>query len=262
MIRVGTSGYQFADWKGTFYPASIPARDVLPYYAERFDVVEINATYYRILPAKSYEGMLRRVPKSFGFVIKAYGGLTHQAGIDPIALAQYLDSLRPLIEGERLLHVLFQYPFGYRNTEENRRKALELCDSVAPASPAVEFRHASWDDEAVRDLLSRKGVTWCSVDEPPLPGLLPPVAHLTTPRGYVRLHGRNKREWFGKDRDRRYHYHYSDDELAEWVPRVKEMDERARDVVVFFNNCHEGNAPNNALRFIDLLSQSAPPAPF
>jgi len=262
MIRVGTSGYEFADWKGTFYPQAIPARDVLAYYAERFDVVEINATYYRILPAKSYEGMLRRVPGNFDFVVKAYGGLTHQEGIDSAALAEYRDSLRPLVEGNRLVHVLFQYPFGYRNTEENRRKVLELCDAIAPVSPAVEFRHSSWDEDAVRDLLARRGVTWCSVDEPPLPGLLLPAAHLTTPHGYVRLHGRNKREWFGKDRDRRYHYNYSDDELREWVPRVREMAERAEAVLVFFNNCHEGNAPNNALRFLDLLSESAPSTPF
>jgi uncharacterized protein YecE (DUF72 family) len=255
MIRVGTSGYRFADWKGAFYPKGMPDKDALRFYAEHFNLVEINATYYRILPAKRYEGMLAVVPDGFDFVVKAYGGLTHESGIDQSSLKEYMDSLTPLREGGRLLNILFQYPYSFKNTEDNRRKVLSLCEAVGTDCAAVEFRHDGWNLDAVRDLLQRNGVTWCAVDEPALPGLLPPEPHTTTETGYVRLHGRNKQDWYGGNRELRYKYNYSDEELLEWTPKIRKMEKKTKETLVFFNNCYHGNAPKNALRLVELLRQ-------
>jgi uncharacterized protein YecE (DUF72 family) len=117
----------------------------------------------------------------------------------------------------------------------------------------VEFRNSSWITEEIFESLSRAGIGYCSVDEPNLRGLVPPVARVTADQGYVRLHGRNARTWWGRGGGDRYDYLYSEDELRQWIAKIKDMSQKARKTFIFFNNCHAGQAASNAQMMKELL---------
>jgi uncharacterized protein YecE (DUF72 family) len=256
-IYVGTSGYSFPDWIGTFYPKGIKGEDMLPFYAKMFPTVEVNTTYYRMPDAQLFERMIERTPDGFLFMIKAYKGMTH----DPAEwkggeiCAPFRESLLPLEKTQRLAGMLFQFPWAFRNEESSRRHLIKLREEFSGVKLFVEFRRAEWNRPQVFDLLRRLGLGWCSVDEPPLPGLLPPDYHVTNGTGYVRLHGRNRDTWWktGDKGKSRYDYLYSSEELADWVGKIRNLLSGTDRTFVFFNNCYAGQAADNARIMQELL---------
>ena len=253
-VVLGTSGFSFDDWVGPFYPSGTRRQDMLELYAAQFAAVEVNATYYRIPPPKTMESLGRRTPAGFEFLVKAHQSMTHEkAPPDAATFDAFRACAEPLARTGKLRGVLLQFPWAFRPTLGARKRLDLLATELAPLGPLfVEFRHASWLSDKVFGYLEERGIGYCSVDEPALPGLVPGVARVTGDVGYVRFHGRNTKTWWGGGGDR-YDYDYSPEELKEWVAKIRELAEKASKVYVFFNNCHAGQAARSASLMQELL---------
>ena len=253
VIHVGTSGYSFADWVGPFYPAGTKRGEFLGYYAGQFGCVEVNSTYYRIPQPRVFQQMERKTPDGFRFVVKLHQSMTHEHSTDATHYAALLAVLEPLKAAGKYHGLLAQFPWAFRRDEANKRH-LERVRELLPGEPLwVEFRHASWMHPKLPEWLRERALGYCAVDEPALPGLVPPVTHLTTDTGYVRMHGRNAQTWWGRGGGDRYDYDYSEPELKEWVTRVTALAQQAKQTYLFFNNCHAGQAARNAKLMEELL---------
>lgn len=246
MIRIGTSGYSFDDWVGEFYPPGTAKGEMLHYYARRFDTVEVNSTYYRIPHPMVLRKMEEKTGAGFEFVIKANQEMTHKGSRDASLYRRFKEVLEPVKEAGKFSGILLQFPWGFKNTPDNRAHLGFLNDTLGEDPVFVEFRNDSWIRDEVFEFLRDRGLGYCSVDEPHLRGLVPPVVELTSDAGYVRLHGRNAKNWWGRGGGDRYDYLYSSQELAEWGDKIRELEKRAKKVYVFFNNCHAGQAAKNA----------------
>ncbi|MGI6129556.1 MAG: DUF72 domain-containing protein [bacterium] len=256
MIYIATSGYYYNDWQGIFYPPDLPANRRLKYYALRFPFSEINATYYRQPTAQMFERMLALTPDKFRFVVKAYKGLTHERS-DSAEFITFLTGLRPLVEANRLICVLAQFPYSFHNTKDNRDYIERLRDRLAGLPVAVEFRNRNWSKTGTFELLSRHGLSYVAVDAPRLKGLIPPLAHATTDYAYVRFHGRNADKWYGHSQSfERYDYTYKKEELAEWLSPLKKLEEATGIVYVTFNNHYQGQSIMAARDLAALLGQN------
>jgi uncharacterized protein YecE (DUF72 family) len=252
-IHVGTSGYSFADWVGTFYPEGTKSGDYLPYYARHFGCVEVNSTYYRIPSPRVMELMERKTPDGFRFVVKLNQAMTHEGSADPALYRELLSALGPLKDAGKYHGLLAQFPWGFKKSEATKGH-LEHVREALPGEPLwVEFRHDSWMHPRLPDWLRERSLGYCVVDEPALPGLVPPVVHRTTDTGYVRFHGRNERTWWGRSGGDRYDYDYAERELQQWVDRIRALADGAKQTYLFFNNCHAGQAARNAKLMEELL---------
>ena len=252
-LYLGTSGFKFQDWKGNFYTPQVKEKDWLAYYAERFNALEVNSSYYRLLPPATLFHMANKVPPDFLFTVKAYRTLTHEISAENAAdFAAFKDSLRPLSDAGKFGCILAQFPSSFHHTPESRQYLAHLREQLADYPLAIEFRHREWVQEEVFAFLRQHRIGWCGVDQPQFPSLLPPIAPATSEIGYVRFHGRNYQGWWG-GKARRYDYLYSDEELQEWVPRIQRLEQETEKVFVFLNNCYEAKATQNALRLRELL---------
>ena len=253
MIWIGTSGYSFKDWVGPFYPPGTKTGDMLEFYAARFPAVEINASYYRLPTAETFARMAARTPPGFRFTVKFHRAITHELTRDASAYRSFLRVIEPLEASGKFHGALAQFPWSFRDTPANRDYLRQLR-RLYPVLPLfVEFRHDSWANERAFDFLRQLEAGFCAVDEPKLNGLFPPLIEATSPVAYVRFHGRNAESWWGGDNAERYNYLYTEDELAEWAEKIRQLETRTREVLVFFNNCHSGRAAQNAKRMAELL---------
>ncbi len=252
-IRVGTSGYSFADWVGPFYPPGTRSGDFLAYYARQFGCVEVNSTYYRVPNPRVMALMEAKTPDAFRFVVKLNQAMTHEGSREPSLYREFLAAIQPLKDAGKFDGLVAQFPWGFKRTDANKAH-LEAVRALLPDERLwVEFRHASWMHPKLPDWLRERALGYVAVDEPPLPGLVPPVTHLTTDTGYVRLHGRNAATWWGRGGGDRYDYDYAEAELKEWVTRVEALATKAKQTYLFFNNCHAGQAARNAKLMEELL---------
>jgi len=270
-IRIGTSGYSFPDWVGPFYPTGMRSRDFLTHYAQHFDCVEVNATYYRIPPPSTLASMASRTPEGFEFMVKAHRSMTHDLTDDAATDAAFLACLQRLKDAGKYRGVLAQFPYAFRRDERSKAHLERLRERLLHEPLWVEFRHASWMHPKLPEWLRERAIGYCAVDEPALPGLVPPVVHLTTDVGYVRFHGRNARNWWagspragaaasesprartGGGQGDRYDHEYSAAELTEWLERIRALATQAKQTYLFFNNCHAGQAARSAKLMEELL---------
>jgi uncharacterized protein YecE (DUF72 family) len=257
-ILIGTSGYFYKDWKGEFYPVGTAEKDYLRYYSLRFKALELNFSYYRI-PGKDQSA--RMVESSEGrlrFVVKANRLMTHEISDNSIkeALPLFLEGISPFIERGLLGTILLQFPQSFHYTTKNRHYLKSLIDALYPFPVSVEFRQKEWLKDSVYESLQKLGAGFVCVDEPSLPSLIPPVTINTSPFGYLRFHGRNKKNWYGSDSRARYDYLYSENELKEWLPKIMRLAKRTEKVFVFFNNHAKAQAVTNARMLINLLDNA------
>jgi uncharacterized protein YecE (DUF72 family) len=253
-IIVGTSGYSFDDWVGTFYPVGIRKGDMLREYCKHFAGVEVNSTYYRIPHPAVLRRMEEKTPDGFEFVIKANQEMTHKGSKDDALYRSFKEALEPVIDAGKFGGIICQFPWGFKHTPDNKAHLEFLRERLSDCPLFVEFRNSSWITEDMFDDLRAADIGYCSVDEPRLRGLVPPIARVTTDIGYARLHGRNAKNWWGRGGGDRYDYLYSEEELREWLAKIRSMSERAKKTYVFFNNCHAGQAARNAALMKELLS--------
>jgi uncharacterized protein YecE (DUF72 family) len=193
-IRIGTSGYDYPEWKGPLYPSDLPRAEFLGAYARRFSSVELNFSYYGMPKAANIAALLDRAgDPSFDFSIKANRSLTHE--IEPSAwrdaAKEFRAGIAPLIRSGRLAALLFAFPFGFAYRPDERRYLDRLLAEFEGLPRVVEFRHRDWINARVLEGLRERGVGFCAVDLPRLEGL-PPVADIVTADiAYLRFHGRN-----------------------------------------------------------------------
>ena len=256
MIYIGTSGFSFKDWVGPVYPERIKESQMLKYYwgVLKFNAVEINFTYYRMPSYKTIISLLRRTPNDFMFSIKLPALVTHQMWREKFeskVIDEYLKATFPLKEEGRLLFHLAQFPYAFKYSKANLEYIAKLKKYIGDL--AVEFRHVSWDREEVYSFLKENKITFTIVDEPKLLGLFPYKVIATTDEAYFRFHGRNKK-WFEAQRDERYDYLYSDEELSSFAKDINEISKKVKVTVAFFNNCHKGSAALNALKLRSMLN--------
>jgi uncharacterized protein YecE (DUF72 family) len=183
-IHVGTSGWSYKEWKGAFYPPKIPADEMLRFYASRFSTVEVNNSFYRIPSEAVLAGWAAQVPQEFRFVVKASRRITHNNRLanEDGSLEYFLRAINPL--GERLGPTLFQLPPTFKKDTGRLADFLSRLPRRWPA--AMEFRHASWFDEEVYEILRSREVPLVAVDEHEDEGKGAPLVP-TAPWGYLRL---------------------------------------------------------------------------
>jgi len=237
-IWVGTSGYNYPEWKGSFYPEALPAAKMLPYYAERFPTVEINYTFYRMPTEKIVDGWNRATPERYALTLKAPRRITHDARLKNCAdrVAQFLDAAATL--GPKLGALLFQLP-------PNLKKDLALFDAFLATLPprvpaAFEFRNVSWLDDEIVERLRARNLALCVADSEKLST---PVK-VTADYAYFRLRDEG----------------YTPPDIERWGDVIARETERCRDVFVYFKHEDEGKGPEFARLLVDRLGALAQPA--
>jgi uncharacterized protein YecE (DUF72 family) len=262
MTRIGPAGWAYKDWWGIVYPAKKP-RDFheARYLARYFDTIEINVSFYRPLVAKTSAFWVEhvRANPNFRFTAKLWRGFTHERNAGDLDRQMFLDGMAPLLESGRLGALLLQFPWSFRNTEENREYVARLGDQFSEAPLVLEVRHGSWSEAGTLDFLERRNIGVCNIDQPLIGKSLAPSAMTTSAVGYVRLHGRNYKSWFTENSfaGERYNYLYSVDELEPWIDRIKTVEHTARDTYVVTNNHYLGKAVVNAFEMISILRGEA-----
>lgn len=255
MIKIGTSGYSFLDWKGAFYPENIEKGKMLDFYAKHFDTVEINSTYYRIPHPSVFYRLTEKTPEDFEFIVKTHKDITHTRENIETSANNLKEAIRPLAETAKMHGFLAQFPGAFRKSKPSL-DYLKKCRELFNDFPFfVEFRHKSWIEEEVFDFLKNQNIGFCCVDEPELESLIPPIAKATTGVGYVRFHGRNKASWWKGMKDR-YDYLYNENELKEWIEKIKQLRGTTEKIYLFFNNCPQGQAVKNAQVMKKLLEEA------
>ncbi len=268
-VRVGTAGWNYRDWIGPVYPRKRPRGfHELGYLAQFFDVAEINTSFYGAVRPSTARKWLEAVAPfpHFQFTAKLHQAFTHH--MNPAEPPPALDTeefrafASTLADAGKLGAVLAQFPWSFKNTADNRAYLERLLDTFTEYPMVVEARHASWDDPQFWKLLVDRGAGFCNIDQPVIGKSLGPSARRTSGVGYVRLHGRNYKEWFAEHgRDARYDYLYSREELAGWKERVEQVSQNASATYVIANNHYQGQAAANALELISMLLDAPVPAP-
>lgn len=293
MIHIGTCSWAESSLikSGEFYPREMKtAEERLRYYATRFEVVEVNSSYYAIPDRSNVALWAARTPDKFIFHVKAFCALTGH-GIDPGALpadilaalpageksgkclyvkdrgalkeigGRFKEALNPLNRASKLGLIVFQFPPWFRYSSENLDFLLFCQRNMGELRIAVEFRHGNWlssgSAEEVFRFLKQHGITYITADEPQFGNFatVPFLPEVTTDTAYFRFHGRNRENWLkrGLETSLRYDYLYSDSELKELSRPVIDAGKKAATVHAMFNNCHGASAVRNALRFREML---------
>ncbi len=292
-IRIGTCSWADDALSKYFYPPKFPAKERLAYYAEHFDTVEVDPTYYRLPSESMVQGWADRTPDGFTMHVKAFGLMTrHPVKLEVLpedlrsampvdergrvdrpprelrgeVFRRFLEALEPLRSAGKLGGILFQLPsyIVYKD------RSLEYIDwarkMLGGDTMLVEFRHRSWlDDENVAATLSfleSIDAGYVTVDAPKsetAKNLIPTVPAVTNGVAYIRFHGRNMATWNkrGGSAADRFDYLYSDDELEEWTPALRELAGHSKEAYAFFNNNSSSQDPQNPLGRISQAATNA-----
>lgn len=234
---IGTSGWSYDHWEEVFYPKGLASSEWLKFYAQHFDTVEINFSFYRLPEKQTFEKWRRESPEGFSFAVKASRYLTHQKKLkDPEEpLERIISHARGL--SEKLGPVLYQLPPRWKVNLDRLRGFLSLLPK--DVRHVMEFRDPSWLIDDVFDLLRAHSVAYCIMSAPDLPR----VMRVTAPFAYIRMHSG------GYDTEG----NYEEPQLEWWAEQVVEL-LRDADVYVYFNNDYKGFAVQNARRLIELIS--------
>jgi uncharacterized protein YecE (DUF72 family) len=271
-LRVGTSGWNYptgrGTWNGIFYPVPEDRErgfDELSFYAERFNTVEVNSTFYGSPRATAALGWLKRTPSHFDFTVKLYQKFTHplttydQGMITREDIDEFKGGIEPLAVSGRLGALLVQFPSSFHDSPEAREYLDWLLREFADYPRAVELRHRSWSDEhdATRRLLDSHRAAWVQIDQPRLESA---IRQDFVPNNadffYVRLHGRNRANWWQPERSEdRYNYLYSEAELRPIASKVNDARAMVKKIYLFLNNHFSAQAVANAATLRHLLDE-------
>jgi uncharacterized protein YecE (DUF72 family) len=282
-VRIGTSGWNYpggqGTWSGIFYPDQSGARkrapklDELAFYAEHFDTVEINSTFYRPPSAAAARGWAERTPPNFEFSLKLFQKFTHPGmfekatGANPFDLGQkdvdeFRAGLDPLASAGKLGALLAQFPASFKNEPDSRGYVEWLLEAFKDYPVAVELRHRTWSDDPADTLrlLDAFGAAWTQIDEPKFrlsirQSLLPNVRTFY----YLRLHGRNAAQWWShRNSEDRYNYLYTAEELAPFAEAAEAASREVRKAYVYANNHFSAKSVANAAILKHQLGQPLP----
>jgi uncharacterized protein YecE (DUF72 family) len=283
-IRIGTSGWSYpagkGTWNGIFYPVpsgrrprGAPKFDDLAFYAEHFDTVEINSTFYGVPAVKTTRAWAERTPPGFEFSLKLFQKFTHPemfqkaTGADPWDLGrkdvdEFRKAMEPLAEAGKLGALLAQFPASFKNEPDSRGYLEWLLEQFRDYQLAVELRHRGWSDEPVETLqmLDAFGAAWAQIDEPKFrfsirQNLLPNVRTFY----YLRLHGRNAAQWWSHEKSEdRYNYLYSADELKPFADAAEAASRSVKKAYLYTNNHFSAKSVANAAILKHELRQDLP----
>ena len=277
-ILFGTAGFSYKDWEGIVYPPDLKKRKIHPleYLAQFIDCCEINTSFYgHIRPnvGKDWCRKTAAVNPNFQFTAKLFQGFTHVARgrqvSSPFTLTVSAEDeklaregLDSIAEEGRLGAVLVQFPVSFKNADDTRDYLFNLIKKFKTYPLVLEIRHDSWNDPDILSRLAEVGVGFCNIDQPRLGKSLRPTQHATAPVGYVRLHGRNYKEWFQADnRNDRYNYLYKPRELEGWKDKITHIAQQTEKTFVVANNHYKGQAAVNALELKKMLFGTKVKAP-
>lgn len=266
MTRLYIGTCSWADHKH-FYPQGLPSNRQISYYAQHFPIVEINSTYYRMMPRRNFQLWAERTPDEFIFDVKPFRQITWHDRKNPPddeVTDAFREVLQPLRDAGKLGAVHFQFPPWFTYREKNIDYIKHLRERFARDRVGVEFRHRSWlEARHLSELLSvfrEHNISLTVVDEPQLgSGSVPMLLEVTNPDlVIVRLHGRNYKKWYArvKKTAERFDYLYSQKELEELVPKLGQLAESAQEMHILFNNNAEDYAVRNARQMRMLLQEA------
>jgi uncharacterized protein YecE (DUF72 family) len=284
-LRIGTASWTDKTLleSGWYPPAADSPEARLAFYAENFQVVEVDSTYYSLPSERNSALWADRTPKGFQFDVKAFSLLTqHPTKLSAIPKAlrpedaksrvyakdlpaatvdevweRFLGALAPLHEAGKLGALLFQFPQWFPGGKNNRQYILECAERCKPYRMSVEFRNHTWMDpeyqEKTLDFLRGYGLSYVCVDMPQgHTSSIPPVVAATADLAVVRFHGHSK-GWNSKNIYERFGYKYSEKELEEWAPKLRELSGQAQETHVLMNNCYRNYAQVNAAQLAALI---------
>jgi uncharacterized protein YecE (DUF72 family) len=292
-LRVGTASWTDKTLleSGWYPPEASTPEERLKFYASQFPVVEVDSTYYGLPSERNSVLWVERTPADFTFDVKAFSLMTGHPALlrglpkdvretlpgdaGPRVSAKavpadavekvwemFRSALMPLHSAGKLGLVMFQYPQWFMPSRANREEILHARERLPDYDIAVEFRQGAWfKDEAytrkTMDFLSSEGIPFVMVDMPQgFKSSVPPIAEATSDRyALIRFHGRREETWHRKDvgPTERFRYDYSDEELGEWAPRIRQVSEEAKETHALFNNCYRDNAVRNAKSFAQIV---------
>ena len=234
---LGCSGWYYDSWKERFYPLKLSKSKWLEYYSKHFNTVEVNNTFYRFPNEKTVEGWFKRTPENFKLTLKANQLITHRKRFkDTQSTINRFYNLAKILE-DKLGCILFQLPPQKSKDIDFLKNAMEQFDSTK--NNVIEFRHSSWFDSEVYDLLNESKVGFCSVSAHDFPDDLITTSDIA----YVRFHG------IGTEK---YRYLYSEEELKDWADKIKKSG--SNELFCYFNNDYNANAPENCHMLRELLN--------
>ena len=286
-LRIGTSGWNYptgkGSWNGIFYPLPEDRErgfDELRFYAERFNAVEVNSTFYGQPRAHAALGWAKRTPRDFEFAVKMYQKFTHPAmavrqaqghrersrgaAIDagPVTQADvdaFKGGIDPLAAAGKLGPLLVQFPFSFQFNDEAIDYLRWLLTAFSEYQMAIELRHRSWSDQAAetRALLNEHRASWVQIDEPKFESSIrQDLSAGESAVYYLRLHGRNAKEWWDHaESEDRYNYFYSEDELAPIADKARRARQLKKKIYLFMNNHFSAQSIANATTLKKMLGE-------
>jgi uncharacterized protein YecE (DUF72 family) len=261
-IRVGPAGWAYKDWIGIVYPNRKPAGfHEATFLANYFDTIELNVTFYRPVLARTANEWIERVANNehFMFTAKLWQEFTHNRELSVENERVFRPAMEALRDRGKLGALLAQFPWSFKNTKETIVYLDQLIARFRDFPLVVEVRHSSWDKPEFYAWLAERNVGFCNIDQPVIGRSLKPGERATSPVGYVRLHGRNYKEWFrerpdGERSEQRYNYLYSEEELEPWLERIRALEGSASAIYTILNNHPEAKALVNAFQIIRALT--------
>ena len=266
MIKIGTSGFSFATWRGSVYPKHLKSKDMITYYQEclGFDMVELDFTFYTMPSRRSLAGLTEKTHRDFQFVVKANRLMTHDIR-DPHTrkirdnsglFDQFLFALRPMQDQGKLGCVLFQFPQSFRFSGENMSYLWSCRQRMEEIPIAVEFRTESWNRDVTFRFLRKNNIAYCAADLDPIYGSMPFIDRTTSSEtAFFRFHGRDD-SWIDRRTGLRHVHLYSDSDLFWFRGKIIQVAEKAKTTYICFNNCHAGASARNAKQMKRLLGIS------
>jgi uncharacterized protein YecE (DUF72 family) len=270
-VRLGTCSWADEGLVKHWYPRGVSSAEArLRYYADHFDVVEVDSPFYRLPAPEVAAKWAERTPAHFVFHVKASAAMTghEESELEP-AFREFREALAPLEVSGKMRGVLLQYHPRVKKSPEALEELTRVRALLDPLVPLIEFRHRSWvaEDELADTLrfLEREGLAFVSLDSPPTraTNVVPTIAALTHPVAYVRFHGRNWRTWNirnAKSSADRFDHMYTGEELAEWVEPLGRLAGEAEEVYALMNNNRDDFAPRSAQILRGLLDEAGIPA--
>lgn len=272
VLRIGTSGWNYptgkGSWNGIFYPLPEDRErgfDELRFYAERFNTVEVNSTFYGQPRANAALGWVKRTPPDFEFAVKMYHKFTHPGmAVDPGPVTQadvdaFKGGIDPLAAAGKLGPLLVQFPFSFPRKDEAVEYLRWLLKAFSDYQLAIELRHRSWSDAAAETsaLLNEHRASWVQIDEPKFESSIrQDLSAGDSSIYYLRLHGRNAKEWWDHaESEDRYNYFYSEDELAPIAAKARRARELKKKIYLFMNNHFSAQSIANATTLKKMLDE-------
>jgi uncharacterized protein YecE (DUF72 family) len=256
-LLIGTSGYDYKEWKEVFYPKTLPHTKYLEYYAQQFNSLELNGTYYRMPTAEQMTSMIARSGNRLKFTVKAFQDITHaqdKTNYQPLVY-QFKKALEPLQKNNQFLCALLQFPESFHYEKEERIYLDLLLKEFSGVPVIVEMRNVRWQNDIVYNALRQRKIGWCITDNPNLKNMMKLDYVSTSYIAYMRFHGRNIKNWYTGDNVSRYDYSYSETELLSFVEPIKHLLRNAKIVQLFFNNHAKAQAAINAKKIEMLLRE-------